>query len=199
LQSLIPGAGRGAFLDGNATAGTLVAFMPGDVWPKEHLLTKNSDVMEHFGHDPDCHISMRFDDFVVDSRQSPVTVLSEQGSLNPFAVAHMVNHPACEQLPNCQSCQLNFTESMKLKGLVRFIPNQYARTPSWQSSVFDSEPVAMHGLCLVSKKDLHNEELLYDYRLQSETTPDWYHVVRYGNTLDEDQVVFFRDDWKKNN
>ena len=39
LRSSIPGAGRGLFLDGSALAGSVVAFQPGDVWPKEHLLT----------------------------------------------------------------------------------------------------------------------------------------------------------------
>lgn len=39
LRSNIPGAGRGLFLDGSALAGSVVAFQPGDVWPKEHLLT----------------------------------------------------------------------------------------------------------------------------------------------------------------
>lgn len=39
LRSNIPGGGRGLFLDGSALAGSVVAFQPGDVWPKEHLIT----------------------------------------------------------------------------------------------------------------------------------------------------------------
>jgi len=40
LRSNIPGGGRGLFLDGSALAGSVVAFQPGDVWPKEHLITE---------------------------------------------------------------------------------------------------------------------------------------------------------------
>jgi len=39
LRSNIPGGGRGVFIDGSAMAGSLVTFQPGDVWPKEHLMT----------------------------------------------------------------------------------------------------------------------------------------------------------------
>jgi hypothetical protein len=197
LRSSIPGAGRGAFLDGSSMAGAIVAFQPGDVWPKEHLLTDAPDVMDHFAGEDDCHVSLRFDDYVVDSRQSPVIVLCREGSLNPWALGNMVNHPNPPLIPNCQSTMLNYTSKAKLGSLIRYVPNSYARLPTWQSMFFDLEEVIMHGLCLVSRKDVQNEELLYDYRLQSETPPDWYKIVRYDNRLDEDQVVFFRDDWKK--
>jgi hypothetical protein len=197
LKSLVPGGGRGTFIDGNAKAGSLVAFQPGDIWPKEHLLTNAPDVMEHFAGEDDCQISLRFDDFVVDSRQSPVTVLTREGSMNPWALGHMINHPPRETLPNCQSTMLNFTERMQLEDQARYIPNSYARVPSWQGRFFDLELLVMHGLCLVTRRDVSNEELVYDYRLQSDKTPDWYSVVKYGGELDDEQVVFFRDDWRK--
>jgi hypothetical protein len=198
LRSLIPGAGRGVFLDGHARAGSLVAFQPGDVWPKEHLLTNSVDVIEHFEGEDDCHVSLRFDDYVVDSRESPVTVLVREGSMNPWAIGHMVNHPPFKVAPNCQSTMLNFTSQMQLNHLLRFVPNTYARPPGWQSRFFDQEEVVMHGLCLMARRDAANEELVYDYRLQSEIKPDWYSVVEYGDdVLDKDQVVFFRDDWMK--
>ena len=95
---------------------------------------------------------------------------------------------------------LNYTERVfqSHEKLVQYIPNTYARPLGWQSQFFLPEPILMHGLCLVSRRDLENEELMYDYRLQSEQTPDWYSVVRYGDeTLDKEQVVFFRDDWRK--
>jgi hypothetical protein len=198
LKSLIPGAGRGAFLDGQADAGAVVAFQPGDVWPKEHLLTNSADVIEHFEGEDDCHVSLRFDDYVIDSRESPVTVLVREGSLNPWAIGHMANHPPAAVGPNCQSTMLNFTVRMGLGHLVQYVPNTYARLPGWQSRFFDHEEVVMHGLCLMARRDVANEELVYDYRLQSELTPDWYSVVKYDDSdLEEDQVVFFRDDWMK--
>ena len=200
LRSTIAGGGRGTFIDGDkAVTGSLVAFQPGDIWPKEHLLTSAPDVMDHFADsDEDCQTSLRFDDYVLDSRTSPVTILTRDGSMNPWALGHMVNHPAAETLPNCQSLMLDYTEKMGLRELMRYIPNVYARPPGWQSRVFDPEPVVMHSMCLLARRDIKNEELFYDYRLQSSETPEWYIPVSYGDEfLDKEQIVFFRDDWKK--
>lgn len=202
LPSTIPKAGRGCFLDGKVQTGSVVAFQPGQVWCKEHLLTNDPELMQHFdddGDDEDCQISLRFDDYVIDSRQSPVIVLSQEGSMNPGALGHMVNHPPKEIFPNCHCSMLNYTERafQSHANLVKYIPNTYARPLGWQSQFFLPEPVVMHGLCLVSRRNLENEELMYDYRLQSEQPPDWYSVVHYGDeTLDKEQVVFFRDDWR---
>ena len=197
LRSSIPNAGRGLFIDGSVFAGAIVAFQPGDVWPKEHMLTDAPEVMEHFADDDeDCQISLRFDDYVVDARQSPVVVLCRDGSLNPWALGNMVNHPNPTMIPNCQSVMLNYTAKSKLEHLARYIPNSYAKLPTWQSIFFDLEEVVMHGLCLVSRRDVENQEFLYDYRLQSDITPNWYNIVKYENQLEEDQVVFFRDDWR---
>lgn len=203
LPSSISNAGRGCFLDGKVPLGSLVAFQPGDVWCKEHLVTSDPEIMQHFDDDgeEDCQISLRFDDYVMDSRNSPVIVLSREGSMNPWALGHMVNHPPEPGFPNCHCSMLNYTErafQSKNETLIKYIPNTYARPLGWQSQFFLPEPILMHGLCLVSRRDLENEELMYDYRLQSEQTPDWYSVVRYGDeTLDNEQVVFFRDDWRK--
>jgi hypothetical protein len=196
LRSTIPSCGRGVFVDGNTLAGSLIAFQPGDVWPKEHLLTTAPDVIEHFANDDDCHISLRFDDYVVDSRNAPVTVLLREGSTNPWALGHMINHPPPKAPPTCQSTMLNYTERMELDNasLSQYIPNTYAREPGWKSRIFYSEPMSMHGLCLITKVDVGNQELFYDYRLQSEETPAWYTVAESG-IMDDEQVVFFRDDW----
>lgn len=199
LRSTINGGGRGTFIDGRgATTGSIVAFQPGDIWPKEHLMTSAPDVMAHFEGDEDCQTSLRFDDYVLDSRLSPVNILTREGSMNPWALGHMVNHPAPGVLPNCQSLMLDYTEKMSLRELLRYIPNVYARPPGWQSRVFDPEPVVMHSLCLLARRDIENEELFYDYRLQSEETPEWYMPIEYGDEfMDKEQVVFFRDDWKE--
>jgi len=224
LKSSIPGAGRGVFLDGRATAGSLLAFLPGEVWPKEHLLTKSADVIEHFSSEEDgeedFQVTLRFDDYVVDSRQSPVTVLSREGSMNPWGIGHMINHPPSGTLPNCQSTMIDYTVRMELGDLLRYVPNAYARRPGWQSSFFDLEATAMHGMGYIARRDVCNEELVYDYRLQSDVTPDWYDIVEYSSgvgrsgdsdggsekkgagssvagdlMMEKEQVVFFRDDW----
>ena len=201
LRSGIPNAGRGVYVDGSTLAGSLLAFQPGDVWPKEHLLTTAPDVMEHFENDDHCHISLRFDDYVVDSRQSPVTVLMGDDSSthnNPWALGHMVNHPPLNTKPNCLSTMIDFTEHI-MDELVAtdghtYLPNAYARSPGWKSRAFHAEPTVMHGLCLTARQDVCNQELVYDYRLQSEETPEWYSVAESG-IMEDEQVVFFRDDW----
>lgn len=191
LRSFIDGGGRGLFVDGTALPGSIVAFQPGEVWPKEHMITNAPEVMEHFDGEDDCQISIRFDEYVVDSRHAPVTVLTQEGSMNPWALGNMVNHPNDSTLPNCQSTMLNFMEQANLEQKLKYVPNSYARPPSWQSSFFDPE-VLMHGLCLLSRRDVCDEELVYDYRLQSEELPDWYSVVSYGDGFEDEQVVFFK-------
>jgi hypothetical protein len=211
LNSEIPHGGRGVYIDGYAMAGSLIAFQPGDVWPKEHLLTKAPDVVAHFAADDDenYQISVRFDEYVIDARKSASTTLcGPDVPCNPWALGHMINHPIPNNLPNCQSTMLNYTDSVmtRLRNQshfdrplpVSYIPNSYARSPTWQSRFFDHEPVLMHGSCLLSRRDVANEELFYDYRLQSNTTPDWYEPVVYGNEMDDDdKIVFFRDDWQQ--
>jgi len=142
---------------------------------------------------------MRFDEYLIDSRQSPVTVLTRKGFLNPWALGHMANHPNPPTMPNCLSTMLNYTGVQKLGDLLNYVPNTYAHEPTWRSRFFDEkQDVIMHGLCLIARRDVGNEELLYDYRLQSDDTPEWYRIVEYGDELDEDdQIVFMRDDWIK--
>lgn len=222
-------AGRGVFVDGCADAGSVMAFQPGEIWPKEYLIDDkrrgkyasgqaiDPTVYEHFakGTDENYQVSIRFDEYVVDSRQSPVTVLCEPGTRNPWALGHVINHPPENVMPNCQSLMLNFTESMDLWNegtaeeppLSMYLPNAYARFPSWKSQALDFVPTKMHGLCLIARRDVSDEELVYDYRLQTDTNGiDWYNVVQYGEDdilRDDDhqdgidQIVFFRDDWRK--
>ncbi|GKY93196.1 hypothetical protein MPSEU_000287400 [Mayamaea pseudoterrestris] len=207
LRSSIPNAGRGVFVDGSALTGSIVSFQPGDAWPKEHLLTTAPEVMAHFAEeDEHCFISLRFDDFIIDSRQSPVTVLVGNASgCNPWALGHMVNHPLHKTRPNCLTTMIDFSERMfhdlesdaagecQSHAYMKYLPNAYARQPSWKSRAFYNEPIVMHGLCLVARRDICDEELFYDYRLQSNETPDWYSVADSG-IMEQEQVVFFRDD-----
>jgi hypothetical protein len=115
----------------------------------------------------------------------------------------MVNHPNAPIMPNCLSTMLNYTDTLLQSGAARespsmlaYVPNSYARTPTWQSTFFDPD-VIMHGLCLLAHRDVGNEELLYDYRLQSDKLPNWYSIVEYGDGFEDEQVVFFQDNKSK--
>jgi hypothetical protein len=182
LGSTLPNAGRGIFLDGFVPAGSLVAFFPGMIWPKEHLANVNS-VKHIFKDDPRHHLSMRYDDILVDSRKEPYTVLDNDNS-NAFAIAHVANHPRMQEEPNCGTVMVDFLEKEKWNdlGLARYVPNTYAKPPMMLGpQALDLEKVYMHGFGLVAARDLENEELFYDYRLspgdeESSTFPEWYHV-----------------------
>ena len=66
LKSTVPGAGRGVFVDGTALAGSLLAFFPGQIWPKEYL--SNAELSTSiFKDDNNYQLSIRYDDVLVDS------------------------------------------------------------------------------------------------------------------------------------
>lgn len=195
FKSSIPNAGRGVFIDGFAPAGTLLSFFPGKVWLKEHLMTVSLQTQMQFSeNDPRHQLSMRYDDVLIDSRQSPYTVVK-----NLWAVGHIVNHPpppnksttsigASEsnndqnkdkkessntfqpfQGPNCVTVPINFTEGLFTNmndRLLEYIPNEYELPPkAWARDVFEKEKIIMHGLGLIALRDLKDEELFYDYRM----------------------------------
>jgi hypothetical protein len=149
---------------------------------------------------------MRYDDILIDSRQSPYTVVD-----NLFALGHIVNHPPaptasasdvtpdaqCEKDedninrrqprhgPNCVTVPINFTERM-IEGdnekLRSYLPNEYEIPPTNASKgMFEKDNIIMHGMGLVALRDVKDEELFYDYRLSpgeggKGQHPSWYHV-----------------------
>ena len=88
FKSTIPSAGRGVFIDGFAPAGTVLALIPGKVWPREHLQSASLQTQMQLAQDPRHQLSMRYDDILIDSRHSTYTVVK-----NLWAVGHIFNHP----------------------------------------------------------------------------------------------------------
>jgi hypothetical protein len=178
LASSVAGAGRGVFVDGYAKAGSILAFQPGLVWSKEHLVNLPIEVEKELEKNDKYQMTLRPDDHLVDSRKSPYTVLTEENS-NPLALGHVVNHPTPSKPHNCKSIMLNFTQNMDFGDLKRYIPNTYARpsTLTIMGGLWDREAVDMHGMCLVATRDVCNEEVFYDYRLMTTQLPTWYHRV----------------------
>lgn len=186
LQSSLPGAGRGVYIDGFCPAGSIVAFQPGVVWSKEHLVALPIEEERQLEKNDNYQMSLRPDDFMIDSRRSPYTVLT-----NPWAVGHIVNHPTPANPPNCRSVMINFTKAMDLKSLnlESYVPNKYAkpRNLTLLGSLWEQDVVDMHGMCLVTTRDVCNEELFYDYRLMTPHRPSWYHIVQ-DNAYTNDEV-----------
>ena len=159
-------------------------------------------IASNFSQDNDFQLSLRYDEILIDSSKSPAVVLDTERS-NPWAIAHLVNHPPhpnfvsnqtiksnpksvdnkkITSMPNCRSLPINYTEEMQLgKELKTFVPNRYARKPLLLGSneAFEHQDVFMHGMILVATRDIENEELFFDYRLneiENTTHPEWYHV-----------------------
>ena len=180
LKSTVPGAGRGVFVDGTAMAGSLVAFFPGGIWPKEYL-SNAAFSTSIFKDDNNFQLSIRYDDILIDSRKAAYTVLNGVNS-NPWAVGHIVNHPPKDVVPNCRTVAINFTEKMKLEasGLDRYVPNTHAKEPMLTGpKALDRDLIKMHGFGLMAARDITNEELFYDYRLSpgNGPYPDWYYPI----------------------
>jgi hypothetical protein len=183
LKSNIPKAGRGIFVDGTAPPGSIVAFFPGQVWPREYLVDPPKDLIEYLSweRNPNFQLHFRGDDFLLDCRASPYTVLE-----NPWAVGHIANHAPISH-SNARSMGISFFEKMDLgPNLSRYIPNEYAKPPTLMGgSLLDRDAIEMHGMCLLNKrKALTNQEVVFDYRLMwtPDEIPDWYEHVDYTLT-----------------
>ena len=181
FRSSIPGAGRGVYVDGYARAGSILAFQPGPVWAKEHLVNLSIDEERDLERNDSYQMSLRADDYMIDSRRSPYTVLTDD-NCNLMALGHIVNHPTPSKPPSCRSAMLNFTKGMDIGSSVklkRYIPNTYARSRNvtLMDSLWDRDVIEMHSLVLVATRDICNEEIFYDYRLASSHLPQWYHQV----------------------
>jgi hypothetical protein len=170
--------------------GSIVAFIPGQVLPKEYLTQEASSLDEYLAHDETHLLSLRSDDILIDSRKSPYTVLSNVGS-NPWAIGHVINHPPPGVIPNCRTVLLDFTQSMNLEstgGLMRFVPNSYKRNPMLLGpKLLERDRVIMHGMAIMTRRDVCDEELFYDYKFDnsSQDNPSWYVDATYEDWADE--------------
>jgi hypothetical protein len=158
-----------------------LAFQPGKVWAKENLVNLSIDEERDLERNDTYQMSLRPDDYMVDSRSSPYTVLTDENS-NLMALGHIVNHPTPSNGPNCRSAMFNFTQKMEIDSsttLKRYIPNKYARprNKTLMDSLWDRDVIEMHSLVLVATRDICNEEIFYDYRLASSHLPQWYDPV----------------------
>jgi hypothetical protein len=194
LKSSIPGAGRGVYVDGYAPAGSILAFQPGEVWTKENLLSVTEEEERQLERNDAYQMSLRPDDYVIDSRKSPYTVLTEPQS-NMLAVGHIVNHPTPTNPPNARSAMFNFTVGMDLgQNLKRYIPNTCARPQSVTllSSLWDRDVIEMHSMVLVATRDICNEEIFYDYRLATGHLPQWYHPINDDAYIKDEEPIVLR-------
>ncbi|KAK9812844.1 hypothetical protein WJX72_004622 [[Myrmecia] bisecta] len=126
-----------------------------------------------------------------DAAQTPIVHrLLAQETRHPLALAHFANHPPAGSQANVMVAAFDISPSDVPAWLPAYIPNvMYSPT----SATAPASPASgsghalaelqlsrqpMAGLALVALRDLHNEELLLNYRLSPHVArPDWYTPV----------------------
>lgn len=134
FQSSIEGeSGNGLFIDGKASLGSIISFVPGYVWLHEHMRTPKS--LNHFMDDANYQLTARPDGMLVDARpfdtlESKIPYfLPSQRDENPWAHGHLINHPTKGNIPNCISIMFNYCDNMD-DNLRSFVPNLFSKEPS---------------------------------------------------------------------
>jgi hypothetical protein len=130
-NSLIPGAGLGLFVDGEAPAGSLITIYPG-------ITYRPSDV-KHMADYPmvsknNEHLLWRYDGVIVDGGPRAISELLrlksleleiplEQSNLNTYAAGQFVNHPPAGTGPNALQYALDIQLARLPQRLKHFVPN----------------------------------------------------------------------------
>eukprot|EP01036_Dinobryon_divergens_P022981 gene22981-31288_t len=160
-------------IDAIIVPGTVVAFFPGLVYTRADL--RRTGAVDNLFPDNNLMLMSRYDGTVIDSRKA------NQTPSNPLSHAHRVNHCGNDNVPNVLPVAVDWEEDFFFqkgfpKELRRFIPNHYAKPPSFFRRLL-SWNFSMKGVVLMSTRPLrHGDELLMDYRLNPtlEDLPPWY-------------------------
>ena len=177
--STVANAGDGVFVkEGSLLPGQVIALFPGHVHLAEY--TKKNEHIQSLLPDDNFMLMIRKDNIIIDSRHLV-------HDINPYAVAHKVNHPPSGILPNSLQLPFNFSSDPldisddifphKLRYLV---PNTYSKEPSFLGS--PDRSAFMHTMVLLSTKHLSvGDEIFMDYRLKvdensehNSSLPAWY-------------------------
>ncbi|ETW10374.1 hypothetical protein, variant [Aphanomyces invadans] len=152
-DSTIPGAGRGLFVEGRATAGTAIALYPGTVYLSEHYRKKYMHVVSN-----NPFARARFDGAIIDATNEAVP------HTNPLALAQMVNHPPQDTLPNVIPMAFDFPpeDPFQSEPYHSLIPNHFVHPPS-MLAMFGKRAL-VHSLVLVALTDIEDEEVFLNYR-----------------------------------
>uniref|UniRef100_A0A1D1ZP11 SET domain-containing protein n=1 Tax=Auxenochlorella protothecoides TaxID=3075 RepID=A0A1D1ZP11_AUXPR len=182
-------AGRGVWLRGHAATGQIVALYPGVAYrPLHHRAIPGYPMV---GRDNEFLLS-RFDGVALDGKPwglgaalerrwppLPPHNLAEEAlgcleGVNNLAAGHLVNHPPAGTLPNVAVASFDWHTPGSQSHLRAYIPNiEYTSRPALQT--LGSVP----GLALVALRDIAEEELFLNYRLNPNlpNLPEWYTAV----------------------
>ena len=99
---------------------------------------------------------------------------------HPYALAQRVNHPPAGVAPNVLGLAFDYCGSGHAtmpfpKHLCSLVPNEYARKPSLLVEKSRRPDVLVPGLVLVATREVEDEELWLNYRLNPQLPrPTWY-------------------------
>jgi len=89
-----------------------------------------------------------------------------------WAIGHLVNHPPAGTMPNVETKPVDIDESSPAEvSLALSKINFNFRKPCAGDKL-------LRTVVLVSKRDLENEEIWLDYKLESDNAPLWYSPVK---------------------
>lgn len=197
-----PQGGEGCFCEGRIRKGQIVALFPGlvfhdyDTWVVNYGTDEISDCW-----DPSLH--RRIDGTCVDGATNvgawratvegqhamhhpDLVATQECGTLpNSYALGQYMTHPPKGEVSNILPLSLDLGKNVIHQKLVPYIPNQYfpSREQFNQTHIdfrlgTDNSTTLMKMVVMIATKDIENEEIFVDYRLDPDSPcPDWYHVV----------------------
>jgi len=142
--------------------------------------TQKAGYLESLLPDDDLFLMSRMDGTLIDARTSFTPSHSPSlSSSNPYAMAHLINHPPVSCEPNVLQIAYDFPgDPLEIEqfppDLQYLIPNQYAKPPTLLGTIDRS--ACMRGLVTIAVEPLSDgQELYMDYRLNPMApVPDWY-------------------------
>ncbi|CAE7377855.1 ankrd52 [Symbiodinium sp. KB8] len=186
-QAPTPSHSAGVFLRGRALPGQVVGVFPGAVYNSE--MRQKAVDFGHFANPAVQRIILpRFDDTILDVHGAGADVY------NPLAVAHHARHPPAGVTPNVMRLQYDYVDdenSACLHGLVAdhyghldfprhlrpYIPNKWGSLVTGAQTLHSAleHGIYMKGMVLVATREVLDEELFVDHRLNPYTAlPAWY-------------------------
>lgn len=212
-ESSLPNAGDGVHVIGKATRGSVVAIYPGLVGTQEHLeeimMELDRDACNDGGEGLN-DIVVRFDGVVIDGSVDVTSIHENDKSTwkwfyspdtrathanlgtvaHPYAVGHRINHANLSGDVNVIQLAFDYPIEEFPEYLRPYVPNRLFKT-GWLSAGFTGWLVRngkkaslAHTLVYVATRDIEDEEIFVDYRLNPELGyPEWY------TPLDEDEAA----------
>eukprot|EP01130_Rhizamoeba_saxonica_P002425 TRINITY_DN12229_c0_g1_i1.p1 TRINITY_DN12229_c0_g1~~TRINITY_DN12229_c0_g1_i1.p1 ORF type:complete len:247 (+),score=39.11 TRINITY_DN12229_c0_g1_i1:46-786(+) len=179
--SYVENSGDGLFLEGSANVGDVIAIYKGTVYSKSNMglfadqifkdnnyLITRSDAKIIDG----CPVGLSNRIYQMNRMRDNSTIKMEQRNGddvadfvdNPYALGQFANHSHHANV-TCFDFDFGTDFPKALRGL---IPNHLFTKPS-------ASPYLIPSMVLVASRNIQDEEIFLDYKLDPNNCPDWYH------------------------